>query len=282
MTKKLFATILLFLATFLCFSLAAYADMGAKPSITVHVENAPEQYYIALLHDWQHEDSDSNNYKLGLIINDMTVRQYLENLDYEGWSLFQSPVGDNIYQSNEDHTYVFSYMVPNPFRVIIVSMDGDVVVSEPCSQKEFNAKCTFDYGSGVIVEKRVGRMLLRIFIIILLFSLTLVFEYAVLLLFGYPRTKGNITCLLIVNAITNLPLNILLMSIPAGLAVFVVTILAEIVITLFEAIVYACTLKNVDGEKKPLKGFFYGICANIVSAFMGIVLYTLLSGFMFS
>ncbi len=282
MTKKIFATILLFLATFLCLSQAAYADMGAKPSITVHVENAPEQYYIALLHDRQLEDSDSYNNKLGLIINDMTVRQYLENLDYEGWSLFQSPVGDNIYQSNEEHTYAFTYMVPNPFRVIIVSMNGDVVVSEPCSQKEFNAKCTFDYGNGVIVEKRVGRMLLRIFIIILLFSLTLVFEYAVLLLFGYPRTKGNITCLLIVNAITNLPLNIFLMSIPAGLAVFVVTILAEIVITLFEAIVYACTLKNVDGEKKPLKGFFYGICANIVSAFMGIVLYTLLSGFMFS
>ncbi len=106
------------------------------------------------------------------------------------------------------------------------------------------------------------------------YILTLVFEWAVFLIFKFPRNKRNIISFFAVNAITNIPYNIFkvyFLSRAGWPGLFVAGFL-EIIIMIFEAIVYSFALVTDKGEPGP-RCFFYGIVANIFSVFMGIVMW---------
>ena len=98
----------------------------------------------------------------------------------------------------------------------------------------------------------------------------------ILLLFRYPLTKTNITAFLLINTITQLALNIFLAFSNASWGTVGIYTAFEIVIALTEGVFYAIKLRTKDGQKKPVRGFLYGVIANALSYGGGFLIYLLI------
>ena len=247
------------------------ADMGAKPSVTIHVENAPQDFYLALLYLDEKYGTDKNSELKLDTVDDESVKAYLEDFEYNHWKFSKSPVGINIYEKQTDGEYYFGYSIPDRFRVILISQDGTVYLSEDLDPKEFDADVTYDVSAGTLTEHIEDRTLRHILYVAACFILTLAFELLVLLIFGYPFTKRNIISFVVINMITNIPFNTMLINTRASIPAILLWILAEIVIMLIESIFYLIVLRDADGNPRRGKSFAYGVVANIVSAVLGLV-----------
>ena len=271
---SVFKLILLFLTVFFVVNLyvtEVRADMGAKPSVTIHVENAPQDFYLALLYlDEKYGADKQSELKLDTV-DEESVKAYLEDFEYDHWKFSKSPVGINIYEQQTDGEYYFGYSIPDRFRVILISKDGTVYLSEDLDPKEFNADVTYDVSAGTLTEHIEDRTLRHVLYVVACFILTLGFELLVLLIFRYPFTKRNIISFLVINLITNVPFNTLLINTRPSIPTILLWILAEIVIMLTESIFYLIVLRDADGKPCRGKSFAYGVVANLVSAVMGLV-----------
>ena len=265
---------LLFLVTFAFLgpiSLTVNADTGPKPSIDLEVINAPKDYYVALLgkRDW---DTGHVNSHLKLdSVSLEKVEEYLENFWYKGWHYFESPLGDNLYRRNETDVYHFWYMVPKPFRVLLIDMDGNVYVSDELYQWEYNAECTFDFHIGSLIEHRAGAVGKRILIILCSYLITLAIELLILRAF-YPLNKNNLFWFWLTNTVTNIPLNIFLLHTKLGLEITFIWFFLEILIVFVEGFLYAIFLKNHKGKKRATYALGYSALANFLSAFVGVMI----------
>lgn len=274
--KRINKTILLLLLTVMVISIFpthVHADMGPKPSIKLTVVNAPEDYYIALLADEFERDMPESELRIDSVTED-SVREYLKNFYYNGWYFFESPVGRNVYKKNDEGVYLFDYMVPNPFRVIIISTDETITISKEIHIEEYNSEVTYDFAADTLTEKNIGKGYgKRIFWIIVCYILTLIFEYIMLKIFRYPKNKRNLICFFVTNTITQIALNTFVAVFwNTGLAMFIVSIWIEIFIIAIEAIVYAFNLVDMYDDRHPARGIAYSIAANLFSIFMGVVL----------
>ncbi|WP_026520483.1 hypothetical protein [Butyrivibrio sp. FCS006] len=272
--ERIVLGMLIFLMLFNMASVESSADMSAKPSISIKVDNAPESYYIALLDDYgfgKEDDAPAVTDIEEFDVDGGDVEEYLLNFSYEGWCYFQSPVGSDYKSCNENDMYEFSYMVPDPFRIIIIDANtGEVTLSDECDQKEYNCVVTYDFKTGEVTEHRAGRSFMRVFTVAFHYLMTLLLEFIVFLIFRYPRSRHNILMLMIINAITNIPLNLWLVSVVNGLGTFVITFFAEILILIFEAIAYGAALENdAEGYRAFGKGVGFSIVANVVSYVVG-------------
>ena len=249
------------------------ADIGAKPSITLNIVNAPKEYYVAFLEIRDENWRDTWTENIELIfddVNDSTIERYLKDFHYNGYFYHQSPVGNNFYKSNSAGDYTFGYMVPDPFRVILVGTDGTVHLSGEMNQKEYNTVCTYDVSTAEVTEHREEKIALRIINTIICYILTVFIELLILYFFRYPFSRRNLLLVILVNTFTNLPLNIFLTK-GETLFVLIYTIMGETVIILLESLIYTFTLKNKEVEIKRLKNFLYGVVANVVSAILSVV-----------
>ncbi len=267
-----------FAVILLCDTVEVRADMGPKPSIELTVVNTSVDYYVALLCDYRETKEPNSELKLQNV-TDESVKEYLENFVYDGWTFYESPVGMNIQKYKPDGIYNFTYMVPEYFRVILISADGTVSISEAHSKEEFNAKCTYDVGNGTITEETTHKNAYKLIYIEIFFILTLIVELLVLKAFKYPMVFNNILVFFIANFLTNVPYNIILLFSHAGLPIIIYSFFLEIVIILVEAFIYMKFLKNKEGEKTPKKSFLYSVVANITSAVVGIVIFFMYSMF---
>lgn len=270
---RILGSMFLLLFSICIFPIKASADIGAKPSIYIKLVNAPENCYVALLDDWNNEDAPYNTELRDFDPENETIDEYLENFSYERWTYFTSFWENNYYKPNEKNAVTFDYDVPDPFRILVIDEAGPVKVSEVFDKREFNASITYDYAANTITEHYVGKLLSRIIQVLGYYLLTLVFEWIVFLLFKFPRNKRNIISFLVVNAITNIPYNIFrvyFLSRAGWPGLFVAGFL-EIIIMIFEAIVYSFALVTDKGEPGP-KCFGYGIVANVFSVFMGMIM----------
>ncbi len=251
-----------------------HADMGAKPSIEIHLVNEPDQhFYLALL--TRERGGTGTNCELMLDnVKEETVQKYLEDFFYNDWQFFQSPVGQNIYEKQEDGRYYYGYMVPEDFKVIIICDDGTVCLSDNINPKEFDAVVVYDVDDGTLteqIENKTGRHILYVAICYLL---TLAFELLILKLFGYPFTKRNTLCIVFINTITNISFNVFLINQHSDIVMFFLWLFAEFLIMLIESIFYLITLRDSESNPRHGKSFAYGVVANFVSAALGVaVLY---------
>ena len=278
--KKLVILILV-ISTFLApFPEKVRADMGPKPSIKLTVVNAPADYYVALLSNEFEYDMPEAELKIDSVTED-SVREYLKNFYYQKWYFFESPVGYNVYKKNDEGVYLFDYMVPDPFRVIIISTDGKVTISDEIDVVEYNSEVTYDFASGTLRENKKGEGLSkRIFWIIVCYILTLLFEYIMLKIFRYPNNKRNLICFFVTNTITQIGLNTFIAIFwNAVLFMFVVSCWIEIFIIAIESVVYAINLVDMYDDHHPIKGIKYAIAANFFSIFMGYVMLSLATSF---
>ena len=254
-----------------------HADMGAKPSIDLKVVNGPDDYYVALLGKGRDVEGRENSELKLEEVNDESVEEYLKAFVNDGWTCFVSPnVHDLGNRSNETGEYYHSYMVPDPFRVIVIGTDGNVFLSSELDQEEFNSKCTYDVAAGTLTEeidknkdiKKAGYVALCLIV-------TLVSELIVLKLFRYPFSKVNLICFFIINVITNLSLNIWLVkcssSPMAGFIFLIPMYVLEPLIIIIESIFFAGVLKDAEGKRHPIKSLIYGVVANIFSVVVGLI-----------
>lgn len=249
-----------------------HADMGAKPSIEIHLVNEPDQhFYLALL--TRERGSSGTNCELKLDdVNEETVQKYLEDFFYNDCQFFKSPVGQNIHEKQEDGTYYYRYMVPDDFKVIIICDDGTVYLSDNINPKEFDAVIVYDVDTGTLIEQIENKTGRHILYIAICYLLTLAFELMILKLFGYPFTKRNILCFILINTITNIPFNVFQINQHSSIAMVLLWLFAEFLIMLIESIFYLITLRDSDGKPRRGKSFAYGVVANLVSTALGVAI----------
>ncbi|MCR5214999.1 MAG: hypothetical protein K6E10_11340 [Eubacterium sp.] len=246
--------------------------MGAKPSIEIKLVNEPDQhFYLALLESERGASGTNSELKLDNV-NEETVQKYLEDFYYNGWEFFQSPVGQNIYENQEDGEYFFSYMVPYDFKIIIICDDGRVYLSDNINPKEFDAVVIYDVETGTLTEYIEDKTVRHTLYVVICFLLTLAMELLVLKLFRYPFTKRNIFCFILINLLTNVPFNTFLINQHTDIVMVFLWIFAEALIMLIESIFYLITLRDTEGKPRRGKSFLYGVVANLVSAILGLVI----------
>lgn len=274
MKKYLSYIILLFSVTIfvLIFFTNVYADTGPKPSIIVKAKNMPEKIcYMDLLVD----DIQSNyNKEFDKSFYNKKIIEKLKSFSQDNWKPGAinrySPFGWNIkcdVKSGNSRNY-FSYIVPDRFKIIVVTEDGVVVISNIIERKAFNSNVVFDYKSKEAKENH------EILSYILQFSktclLTLLLEGILLILFGFSL-KENLKVFLITNIITQIFLNI---SIYIGMyyiglfMVVIIFIICELLIFIIEPIIFVKLFKEHSKKRR----FLYGISANMISFIIGTIL----------
>ena len=254
------------------FPQAIQADTGPKPSITIEVTNAPKDYYVALL---GRKGSDKGNGNSELKLNEVTresVEAYLESFQYDEWYYYKSPLGDNLFRCNEGGEYRFWYMVPNPFRVILIDMEGNVHLSNSVHQIEYNAECTYDVEAGTLKEhifsffRKDGLTIFGSYVVTLIVEL-------IILIFFFPLYPRNLFWFWLANTITNIPFNLFIMKAAlSGPGLLLAWLIGEALVIVIEGLIYAKTMKEKTGKRKNLTAFTYSMCANIVSALCGILI----------
>lgn len=150
--RTFFASIIcIFAMIFLLPAMTVFADNTPIQSVEVRVINAPEgEYLIDLLIDTPRtealpEATDENDRA------EMTLRAY----SHDGWIARCAGLNGLDYlpiRSSESHVYKFTYMIPEQFRVMIVTADGKTLVSSKLSPILYNTTVTFDAVSGSLTE----------------------------------------------------------------------------------------------------------------------------------
>ncbi|MFA9422604.1 MAG: hypothetical protein ACERLG_03440 [Sedimentibacter sp.] len=271
-----------FTITFLIFAIAfsynnnAYADIGPKDKLTVHVVNPPDElYYLDLLA--QDTNTYNNFYNEGEreAFNQNMVK-LLYSYENEGWrpALVEGtggPMwGDLVGKySGNDMIHTFEYVgVPDKYRIIIVTESGKVSVTDAYTRKSLQSSITYDYSNGRVT---VPPVLLSYILQFLTTCIpTLIIEGIILVLFGF-KIKENWKVFLIVNLVTQIGLTLTLGAslIHNGpVTVYFMQFPAEIGIIIIETFLYGKLLKGKSVRQRHI----YGITANLLSWAVGFFL----------
>lgn len=252
----------------------SYADMGPKPSISLILENAPEDYYVGLLVESDKYGKADVQLDDELSKEEFNALNTMTGFDKDGWIYWDgNPVTSTRFRSDADHKYNFTYMVPSTFRVIVVSLDGQTYISDKITKKKFNAECTYDLANGRIKENVFAGTKKYLLFVIGCYLATLFFEGIALFIFGLFNKK-NLKYFLIANTVTQIMLNSIIVYMDyKGMDILLVLVwpVAEIAIIITESLIYKKQLVNKNGEVSTKRNVGYAVFANIFSIVAGIV-----------
>jgi hypothetical protein len=253
---------------------SVFADVGPKPSLTITAKNMPDtDCYLDLLIDYPAENmyhniqdkSKYNKYMFGLLetYNDNAWRPAMVT------GTMPPMFGDIVCEVENGKCQLrFGYTgVPDKFKVIVVSSDGKIVVSNEIQRTAFNSTIKFDYLTGEASE--ASSLLSYIIQFIATCTATLIIEGIILLLFRFS-IRANWKPFVIINIITQLMLTVLVVSImfrSGTLIALFVYIPFEIIIFILEAM--AC--KRFLKEHTTIRKVIYSITANIFSFVVGVI-----------
>lgn len=150
--RTIIASILcVFALLFLLPAMTASAENTPLKSMELRVVNAPEgDYLIDLLVDTPRTEAlpeaiDPNDRA------ELTLRAY----SHDGWVARCAGLNGEDYlpiRNSADHIYKYNNVIPEQFRVIIVTADGKTMVSSKISPILYNTVVTFDAVSGSLTE----------------------------------------------------------------------------------------------------------------------------------
>jgi len=269
--KKRFLCLILFVLILI--PSVVLADVGPKPSIKINATNMPDSMcYMDLLV----EVSDAGEVALEFLESEynQNMVRLLSSYYIDGWGpavvneeriMFDDIICKVSYGEGVKH---FGYRPPDRFKIIVVSEDGNIVVSNIVERKAFDSTIDFDYESGVAEEREVVSSILLQFLIT--FSLTLLIEGLILIAFRFSFKKYWLLVLL-VNLLTQIILTIAISLVMLAAGIFLailVYFLAEFVIIFTEGVIYGFMLK----QHKVGRRILYALTANIVSFVMGFII----------
>lgn len=266
--------LVLFVSILIC-PLVANADIGPKPSIEVIVKNPPEtEYYLDLLVDYSEDESHENIHEKEIYSEKMY--NILRDYNVDGWRsalvtgtrvpLFGKLTG---VQDGNNMVHKFSYVgVPDKFKVIMVTADGETIVSQDViNRKAFNSSVYFDCKTRKIAENSLVTAYLLQFIKTC--SITLIIEGLILILFRF-NLKKNWKPFLAINILTQVLLTLIVfgtMYTSGSLTAILTYIPFEIAILVIEAMLFSRYLTQYSKSRRVA----FAITANISSFLLGIV-----------
>ena len=293
--RILFAWCLLALNLAFILSVPVHADMGPKPSVSVEVRNAPNQKYcIGLLTTEERRANEEEKSKEAEADLKELLMQRIMEYDVDGWTIAYSRHGMRYAYYSEDVisgstleqvpegteskcVYSFTYYAPSNFKVILVTEDGTVHVSNEVTTTRFSAKCVYDLTTGELSEDEEGyRREDGVFLAQSLVCVagTLVVEGLILFVFGLYQVR-NLPIFLIANLLTQAFMHIdnwfyRMRNGYGGMAGLFRLVQKEFYIVIVECILYAIFMKQKDGKKWIC--VVYALVANILSALVGILI----------
>jgi len=251
----------------------ANADVGPKPSITVNAENMPDDIcYMDLLVEGLSGEPDVNSFS-DQKYNKELVRR-LKDYNVNGWSSITVSgkifmFGDILCEIEDGKcTLDYGYRVPDEFKIIVVTKNGDTVVSNKIKRRAYNSTVYFDFKTGKATEEHLFIPYILQFLTTC--SITIVIEGLVLLLFRF-KLRENLKPFLSINIATQVLLSLLIfygMYTKGILAALLMYILTEIFIFVFESVLFARFLK----QHSKVRRVMFSLTANTVSFITGIII----------
>lgn len=274
--KRFFAAMLCLVLLIPVLAMYASADCGPKPSTVVRVNSLGKTEYVLTL-----LAKDYGNGPHSTVEKEDSCPE-TEEIRAEAWTAFrdyQDPDGFHFWGETYIPMVNWNYYPPEVFKIAIYYPEYDTLqISDQIFERyAFHSDYTLwltdadPTVSGVVSMRvdtdfswgaEIGGFLLRV-------VLTLVVELAVALLFGY-RSKGQIKTILAVNLVTQVILNVLLTLwylLDGPLNAMLRLLLAEILVLILEAFLYARRLPGENGKKR--KAVLYAAAANILSVIVG-------------
>ena len=237
------------------------ADTGPKPSINITLKNIENSdYLIDLLSDFTNKEnliseivSYYEDYK------DREIYKYHED-NWYATALRNFLLWGSI-EGNDTHKHSFTYFgVPDEFKVIIELPDGTIKVSDKIKKTEFNFDVTIDVNDMKVLDVVTEKNKNDIFQFLVVLALTILIETSFAILFK----TGKYYIIALVNLLTNIGLQLLMIKVSSSLTCFIVS---EIGIIIIEGFIYLQALK-IDSKKIVL----YTILANLITASLTFVL----------
>ena len=276
-TVRVMTLVVFMLLVFVLQTVRVGADAGPKPSVTVHGENIPGEYcYMDLLVEnpfpdlEAFQDGEDYNQDMLSVLQNYRDGDWSPAISAGGQFLLFGNIECGIVDGRADNT--FSYIgVPDRFRVIVVTEDLQVVVSDVVERKAFSSQVSFDFETGKAKEKGVSSFIWQFFPAYLL---TLLVEFLLLVLFRF-KVRDNWKQVLIVNGITQILLHgTIIWGVMVG-GIFVALLVyffMEWLIVIGETIAFARILKGHSLGRK----IGFSVVANFLSFFAG--LFVVLAG----
>lgn len=282
--KKRFLSSFVLLLILCFFGVAAFADTGPKPALSVTVTNPPQEpYYLDLLvpydapYDNLYETRAALNPQMVERLKDQTKNRWYPALSYgSSVPLHGSLTGEP--DENGAMVHLFSYFgVPEEYRIYIVTESGKTALSAAMKKESFQEKVRFDYAKAqqlpfgeapVQQQSKLAAYGLQFLTTLLP---TLLLEGAVLVLFGYSLRR-NLRPFLAANLATQVLLTLALGRVlhQSGLIeAYMVLPFLEGVIFAIEAAYYRKALVPKAGTGHPV---LYALAANLVSFGAGLLL----------
>jgi hypothetical protein len=138
----------------------------------------------------------------------------------------------------------FSYLaVPNTFKIIVQYENGDLVISDVITPKQFNAKVLLDLETGKVTKVR--QVSYSLFYFLLLISLTVILELIIAGLFKFKKYRLIVK----VNVLTQLILHSILVymfDIISYKAWYLLFLMLELLVVIIEFYI-AFIRKNIIG-----------------------------------
>ena len=267
MKKSLRFCVLLVLAATLL-TVAAFADTGPKPQLTVKVTNPPEElYYLDLLAegDWEHAgDADYSGLDWSyseeeIAALDSGLLDALRAAVPDGWHACTAegtngaPMWGDLIGSDAGGVRLHSFRyhgVPDTDRIILVTKSGESWVSGVLHRATLQSSATVDWAARIANAPSPAMAYALQFLCTLL--PTLLIEGLLLFAFGY-RSKRSWLVFLLVNLVTQggfavyLAVTVLNHGVSGWSLIFYIPI--EVIITLVELLLYRrlLTEKNKAG-----------------------------------
>lgn len=256
------------------------ADMGAKPSITINLENIDTKNYLI---DLLVYDESGENYSSPLDYNGKKGEQYsttsgydnlktitveqletLHKINYDGWIsegtrwdaylLFADCSGNN------KHEHYFSYFgTPETYKAVIVFNDGETRVTDVIHRTDFQSEIIIDVNTMEVVSKGSVPSALKSILIPLL--VTIIVEIIIALVMKLK----NIKVILLTNVITNILLQLLLIYTP--LSYILTFLILETLIFITEYLIYKKYFKDISKQKI----ISYTLLANLATVILTFV-----------
>ena len=251
---------------------SARADIGPKPEVIVKLLNPPEgEYYLDLL-----TRQKSHYQRLDLSTYDPVKIKLLEDYHVDGWRpglvmgtpapIWGDLIGERTEEGMEHH---FGYIgIPDEFKLIIVTPENKIVVSEVIKRKSLKTIITYDYAENTqSIETPFFAYIKQFFGT---YSSTLLIEGILLLVFGFSL-RSNLVLFLTVNLATQLLLTASVGVVFVKLGIMVATFAffpVEIIIIITECLLYAMFMKEY-GKRRRIA---YAVTSNVLSAAVGIAI----------
>ncbi|SER01089.1 hypothetical protein SAMN02910369_02870 [Lachnospiraceae bacterium NE2001] len=264
------------MAVLLFFSFATHvnaSDVQLRSAIYLTVLNAPDDYYIGLLY-YKPDNKDMDSALKFDKEVDYKIDNYIKYFTYEKWQFFITggETAKGYQESNPSNYYEFTFVAPNPVRVLIVDKEGNATVSDILYREQVKSKVTYDFKTGKLTEDVTEKKVRTVAYVIVAFLLTLVLEIAFYKVFEIPYTKLNVGLFFVINTVTSLAENLYIITISDGYDAKWPLIILGLLIAVVEALFYTFTLRKEDGTHCWLRGTFYGLSANILSGLLVAIL----------